>query len=939
MAGGTEKSGRIQLIAIAFTLLIAVIPTLIAVFLPRGFAGISLPVLLFISVIALTLGAEIFLLKQFKVKFTKKPLVVRRLRKLTAEAVIEAASDAFLVVNPTSLVIADCNEAAERLFGLDRSEIVGRSVVNVFPYNESDKVLALFTRLYQTNTERRLEIALESPEGEELVAEFKVHLVNTGKSSFIVASARDITDRIRDLAKLGGQQAISQTYYEISCELSKHEDADEITQVFIRSLLKLVPLSRISVRLYGDHWVEIRKDMPLPGNNGGFPVGRVFEIGRVPGLDDLRGDLKYKIISRPFDAPMFRLLDEDAKSPNLPRELLFAPMKLGADFMGIILAETMEENAFSPEIGDLISRLSTSYCNALLKAEYAKREKLRSAQLKLINDLPQNILKSSSIDEILHDTARYLIDLFNFENVFLFLVDEILQELYLFTSVGREADFLSVGLRLNMGEGLPGIAAKSGDIQIALDTKTDRRFINLFPGALTVGSETAIPIRKGDLAIGVLNVLNRQPNSFRESDISLLETVASLLATALVNAYSFECLRERSETLEAYKEHIASDLTLASKLQNNLLPWDFVHPNLEVSLEYAPERQVGGDYAKVTSQGDSIYLIIGDVSGHGIAAALVMSGINSEVERLISSYASPTEITHRVNEYIAENFGFMGLYLTFFCSRLNIHSGVLEYINAGHPPVIVQTPENEIVSLESSNFPLGLLKDEFKQNVIENTIRLRPGTRLFLYTDGMINERIGLDMHHLQSVIVEFQNRQVAEMPNELLALCSLDFDDSQFDDDRLIVVAEYRDRVKIYETFSTIENIDRITKKLVSLCNAIAYSQDEIMILHLSVYEMMVNCIKHGHMFDTNKIATIEGLIQPGSWNITITDQGRGFDFAKVEQMSLESEDPYQTSGRGILLTKRIVDYVEFSNNGRAVSLGKRIEEESNVKKSSGNL
>ncbi len=934
MASGTEKSGKIPLIALAFTLLIAIIPSLIAVFLPHGIGNLSLPYLIFISLISVTAAVEFFLVKQFKVRITKKPLPVRRLRKLTAEAVIEAATDAFLVVNPTSLVIADCNEAAEKLFSLERPEIIGRSVVNVFPHHESDKVLSLFTRMYQSGGERRMEIALEAPDGDEIYAEFKVNLVTTGKTSFIIASARDITDRVRDMARLGGQQEFSQSFYEISCDLNRHEDAEEVTQALIRSLLKIVPVSRVSVRLYDGHWIETRKDLPLPSREAELLSGRAFEIGRVPALDELRADLRYNLLTRPFDAPVFRLLDEDPKSQNLPKELLFAPIKLGAEFMGVVLVESETENAFTHDICDLISRLAISYGNALLKAEYSKREKLRTAQLKLINDLPQHILKSSTIEDILRETARYLIDLFNFENVFLFLVDEILQELYLFTSVGRDADFLSVGVRLNMGEGLAGIAAKTGENQVAMDTRSDRRFINLFPGALTVGSEAAIPIKKGNLAIGVLNVVNRQPNSFRDSDISLLETVSSLLATALINAYSFECLRERSETLEAYKEHIASDLALASKLQNNLLPWDFVHPNLEISLEYAPERQVGGDYAKVISAGDSVYLIIGDVSGHGIAAALVMSGINSEVERLIAGMASPVDITHRVNEYIAENFGFMGLYLTFFCSRLNIRSGVLEYINAGHPPVIIQTPENEIVSLESTNFPLGLLKDEFKKNVTENTIRLRPGTRIFLYTDGMINERIGLDMHHLHSVIAEFQNRQVTEIPNELIALCSLDFDESQFDDDRLIVAAEFRDRIKVFESFNSISQIDKITKKLVSLCNMINYPQDEIMILHLSLYEMMVNSVKHGHLFDTNKNATIEGVILPSSWSITLSDQGRGFDFAKIEQLSLESEDPFQTSGRGILLTKRIVDYVEFSDGGRTVRLGKRIEEESNVEK-----
>jgi len=710
--------------------------------------------------------------------------------------------------------------------------------------------------------------------------------------------------------------------------LSNKSSCDAVAQALSESLLEFISFSRLTISLASAGWEEIHEYSAFPIESGKLPPARAINADEFPEWESFKQGASFKLYNTPFDNELERFLQLTDEPNTAPRTILVLPVPANGEPSALLVLESNSEDAFTRQQVDFISRLTRHIGSALKNAEYRMLEHTRYAQLQIISLLPQRILESTNVEMILQETGKYLIESFNYDNVFLFLVDDILEELYLFSSVGKEADFIDIGLRLGMGEGLQGLAAKAGEYKLSNDCASDPRFANPFPDTLPVKSEIAIPIKKAGSTIGVLDVVYGKSGKFGENDVSLLETIANLLATALVNAYSFECLKEHSETLEAYKEHLAGDLSLASRLQNNLLPWDFVHPNLEVSLKYIPQEDIGGDYAKIAHQGDWIYIVIGDVSGHGITAALVMSGINSEIERLISQELHPSNVAYHVNNYIAENFSFMGLYLTFFCSRLNTLTGRLEYINAGHQPVIVQNPDKSIIALESSNFPLGLLKEEFPKHIAEDNITVIPGSRMLLYTDGLINERSGYDESKLVEILDEFSDKQVNEVAEHIMSLSTLNLEGAKAEDDRLVVSVEYRDKAQIHEVFSSFGDIDRIEKKLVKLCRMLSYNEDDIMVLHLATYEMMVNAVKHGHKFDSAKRAIIEGNVFKDHWMLTIEDEGKGFNIDEINEYSLDILDVFRASGRGILLTKKIVDDLYYENNGRKVTIMNLVSE-----------
>ena len=89
-----------------------------------------------------------------------------------------------------------------------------------------------------------------------------------------------------------------------------------------------------------------------------------------------------------------------------------------------------------------------------------------------------------------------------------------------------------------------------------------------------------------------------------------------------------------------------------------------------------------------------------------------------------------------------------------------------------------------------------------------------------------------------------------------------------------------------------------------------------------------MVNAVKHGHKFDSAKRAIIEGNVFKDHWMLTIEDEGKGFNIDEINEYSLDILDVFRASGRGILLTKKIVDDLYYENNGRKVTIMNLVSE-----------
>ncbi len=175
------------------------------------------------------------------------------------------------------------------------------------------------------------------------------------------------------------------------------------------------------------------------------------------------------------------------------------------------------------------------------------------------------------------------------------------------------------------------------------------------------------------------------------------------------------------------------DLDLAARIQRELLPRpDVRFDGWEVAYHYQPAGPVSGDYCDlVPGNAGHFHFLLGDVSGKGVAAAMLMSHLSAMLRTLITLDLPLSQLMERASRVFCEST-LPTHYATLICGRAS-SSGEIEICNAGHPPPLVVQADG-IVKLDATGMPIGMF---YTQSFSSRTVRLAPGSTLLLYTDGL----------------------------------------------------------------------------------------------------------------------------------------------------------------------------------------------------------
>jgi len=214
---------------------------------------------------------------------------------------------------------------------------------------------------------------------------------------------------------------------------------------------------------------------------------------------------------------------------------------------------------------------------------------------------------------------------------------------------------------------------------------------------------------------------------FTNSDIEFVSSVGSLAIISIENARLFQ------EALE--KEKLEKDLELARKIQQNLLPGTYPHSeSFDIAAINLPARQVGGDYYDIVKLDEKRTLFaIGDVSGKGVQASLIMANTQAFLKSICKQNLSLDEATNLMNDLISENTSGGG-FVTFFWGILNDETRELTYVNAGHnPPLLIRNGKIEF--LKKGGMILGVM--ETIVPYLKETVQLQPDDALVTFTDGI----------------------------------------------------------------------------------------------------------------------------------------------------------------------------------------------------------
>jgi phosphoserine phosphatase RsbU/P len=241
----------------------------------------------------------------------------------------------------------------------------------------------------------------------------------------------------------------------------------------------------------------------------------------------------------------------------------------------------------------------------------------------------------------------------------------------------------------------------------------------------------------GGEPLGVVNLADRRSRQrYTAGDMKLVTAIATQIGTAIQNS------RLVSASLEQQK--LLQELSLAHDLQMKLLPsTDVVAPEAEVTARVVPAESVGGDFYQLFRVGEQrIGVMIGDVSGHGYRAALIMALAMSASAIHAQNSAGPAQMLTALLGSLREELESTEMFISMFYAEVDAGNGKLSYANTGHPHAFVVREDGEIARLSAESPPLGMTEDVPHASSIEWK---KGSDLLILFTDGISDARDATD--------------------------------------------------------------------------------------------------------------------------------------------------------------------------------------------------
>ncbi|GAB6165868.1 hypothetical protein JCM19992_18680 [Thermostilla marina] len=246
-----------------------------------------------------------------------------------------------------------------------------------------------------------------------------------------------------------------------------------------------------------------------------------------------------------------------------------------------------------------------------------------------------------------------------------------------------------------------------------------------------------------------------------------------------------------------FLQRLHTELEVAARIHQSLLPSSVEHPDIEVDVRYQPLDQIGGDYCQIRfSDRDTCYLTISDVCGHGFGAALLATRISSEVRHGILYGLAPSVIVSSLMEFFYEFVPDCGLFFSFFITRIDLADKQLTWCGAGHPPgMLLKREGRDGLFLNSQNPLVGIGVGNSKEPCSDQ-VSIRPGDRLVLYTDGLTEapNRQGrpIGTRHLMGICLSAFDLEVPDASARIFSEVS-QFESGRATDDRTLIVAQFR--------------------------------------------------------------------------------------------------------------------------------------------------
>jgi len=370
------------------------------------------------------------------------------------------------------------------------------------------------------------------------------------------------------------------------------------------------------------------------------------------------------------------------------------------------------------------------------------------------------------------------------------------------------------------------------------------------------------------------------------------------------------------------KERIGAELSIATDIQANMLPGQFPafpdHNEFDIFASMRPAKEVGGDFYDFFMVDPShIAVVIGDVSGKGVPAALFMVVAKTLIKTYSQMGDSPSGDFTRVNHILCEG-NESGLFVTAWMGVIDLETGVMNYVNAGHnPPMLCSRGTFSYLKGKSGLVLAGM--DGVKYRPQEVT--LRPGDRLFLYTDGVTEATDDTLRLYGERRLSDFLNSHSNESARRLVKKVAENVDTfvgeaPQFDDITMLAfdyLIPYNDET-VTRTFpATIEALPQAMAFLEQRLEALECPPKAAMQISVAVEELFVNIAHYAYRKETGEMQLCVEK-EGDAVKVTLVDGGVPFDpTAYTEPDVTESAEKRKIGGLGIFMVKKTMDFFEY--------------------------
>ena len=384
---------------------------------------------------------------------------------------------------------------------------------------------------------------------------------------------------------------------------------------------------------------------------------------------------------------------------------------------------------------------------------------------------------------------------------------------------------------------------------------------------------------------------------------------------------------EETRTVNEAKGRMESELNIARNIQMSMLPKTFPpfpdRNDIDIYAQVTPAKAVGGDLYDFFVRDEKLFFCIGDVSGKGVPASLVMAVTMALFRTLSSHEANPERIISRLNNTISEGND-SEMFVTLFLGVLDLPTGRLRYANAGHnAPLLIESEGKKVTMLDvNPNLPVGIMHD-WKYIAQEKLIE--PNSAIFLYTDGLTEaENINQQLFGEKRLINAIQQVESTLQPHTFIEHIFENVKqfvgEADQSDDLTMMAVRYSKEQQAFslersiELTNDIKQVSQLTAFVDEVCETVGVDMSTTMSLNLALEEAVVNVMNYGYPAGQVGHIEVKALANEKTLTFVISDDGIPFDpTAKSEVDTTLSVEQRPIGGLGIHLVRTIMDSINY--------------------------